>query len=248
MGAPRRAGLLAGVTALFVLPAAVHAGPPYVTDDPEPVAYQHWEIYLAALPDVTRDGAMSTAPHVEVNYGVVPNVQLHTIVPLAYARAEGGPAHFGPGDIELGAKIRFVQEGPHVPMVGTFPLLELPVGNADKGLGTGRLHGLVPLWLQKSAGPWLTYGGGGFWWNPGTGNRNFWYVGWLVQRRLAEVVTLGSEIYYTTPDVTGGDWNLRFNVGLVFDFGEHHHLLLSGGRSIVGAHLFQGYLAYQATI
>ncbi len=33
-----------------------------------------------------------------------------------------------------------------------------------------------------------------------------------------------------------------------FDFGEHHHLLASGGRSIVGEHVFQGYLAHQLTL
>jgi hypothetical protein len=243
-----RLGVIATLAAMLAAPAAVQAGPPYVTDDPEPVEYRHWEFYLAALPDVTRGGVTSTAPHVEINYGVVPDVQLHTIVPLAYARGQGGPAHYGPGDIELGTKIRFVQEGPRAPMIGTFPLFELPVGNADQGLGTGRLHGLLPLWLQKSVGAWTTYGGAGYWWNPGAGNRNFWYVGWLLQRRLSELVTLGAEAYYTTPDSVGADPNLRCNLGLVFDFGEHHHLLASGDRSIVGEHVFQGYLAYQLTL
>jgi len=67
-------------------------------------------------------------------------------------------------------------------------------------------------------------------------------VGWVF---LSEGV---QKLYYTTPDATEAEHNLRFNVGLVFDFGEHHHLLMSGGRSIVGEHLFQGYLAYQATL
>jgi hypothetical protein len=241
-------GLLAGAALLLARPAGVQAGPPYVTDDPEPVDYEHWEFYLAALPDFARDGVTSTAPHFEINYGIVPNVQLHTIVPLTYARPAGGPAHYGPGDIELGAKVRFVQEGQRLPMIGTFPLLEVPVGNADKGLGTGRLHGFIPIWLQKSAGPWMTYGGGGYWVNPGAGNRNFWYLGWLLQRRLSELATLGAELYYTTPESADGDSNLRFNVGVVLDFSEHHHLLASGGRSIVGKHLFQGYLAYQLTL
>jgi len=35
----------------------------------------------------------------------------------------------GLGDIELGAKFRFVQENGWIPVVGTFPLLELPAGN-----------------------------------------------------------------------------------------------------------------------
>jgi hypothetical protein len=117
--------VVAVTTALFSAPA--QAGPPYTTDDPEPVEYQHWEVYLATQHEVTRDGATGTAPHVEVNYGAVPNLQLHVIAPLAYAHANGGDTTYGAGDIELGAKFRFIQEGEAVPMVGTFPLLELPV-------------------------------------------------------------------------------------------------------------------------
>ena len=59
---------------------------------------------------------------------------------------------------------------------------------------------------------------------------------------------MGAELYYTTPEITDGNSNLRFNVGVVLDFGEHHHVLVSGGRSIVGEHIFQGYLAYQLTL
>jgi hypothetical protein len=84
--------------------------------------------------------------------------------------------------------------------------------------------------------------------NPGEGNRNYWYVGWQLQRRISELVTLGAEVFYTTPDRLGGDANLRFNVGLVLDLNKYHHLLLSAGRSIVGNSLFQGYLAYQLTL
>lgn len=37
---PTRSDLLAGMTALLVLPVAVRAGRPYVTDDPQPVEYR----------------------------------------------------------------------------------------------------------------------------------------------------------------------------------------------------------------
>jgi hypothetical protein len=234
--------------AIVFAPATVHAGPPYVTDDPEPVEFRHWEFYLATQHSITRAAASGTAPHVEVNYGAWPGLQLHMIAPLAYARPSGGPTFYGVGDIEVGAKFRFIDEGRWWPMVGTFPQFELPTGDASSGLGTGHLHVFIPLWLQKSFGPWTTYGGGGFWVNPGAGNRNYGFVGWLLQRRLSQLATLGTEIFYTTPNQVGGDASLRFNLGLVLDLTEHHHLLLSAGRSIVGDCLFQGYAAYQLTI
>jgi hypothetical protein len=244
MSLGRSVALLAAV----LVPATGHAGPPYVTDDPEPVEFRHWEFYLASQHLITRSLATGTAPHVEVNYGAWPGLQLHVIAPLAYARPSGGSTSYGMGDIELGLKFRFIDEGQWRPMVGTFPMFEVPASDGSRQLGTGHPHVFIPLWLQKSLGPWTTYGGGGFWVNPGQGNRNYGYFGWQVQRRISHLATPGIEIFYTTPDHVGRGANLCFNLGLVFDLTEHHHLLLSAGRGIVGDILFQGYLAYQLTI
>ncbi|HET9990445.1 MAG TPA: hypothetical protein VFQ65_18065, partial [Kofleriaceae bacterium] len=205
------------IAALFVILAGpAHAGPPYTTDDPEPVEYRHWEFYLATQHMITSPETSGTAPHVEINYGVVPNVQLHAIVPLAYDHADGATS-YGIGDIELGAKVRFVQEAGARPMAGVFPLLELPAGDESKGLGTGHVRAFLPVWLQESSGPWQSYGGGGYWINRGTGNRNYWLFGWQVQRELTKGLSLGGELYYTTPDQVGGDADLSFNIGLVLD-------------------------------
>lgn len=217
---------------LVVVPAVTMAGPPYATDDPEPVAYHHWEFSLATQQERASDGSTGTAPHVEVNFGEAPNLQLHLIAPLAYARPSGGPTAYGAGDVELGAKVRFVEESASMPMAGVFPLVELPTGSESRGLGGGHVRAFIPLWLQKSFAPWMTYGGGGYWINPGAGNRDYWYVGWQLQRHVTEIATVGGEVFYTTPDRASGDGNLAFNVGLVLDFTEHHHVLPSAGRSI----------------
>ena len=234
--------------AILLAPAIGHAGPPYTTDDPEPVPFRHWEIYLATQHSVTRDGAFGAAPFVDVNYGALPGVQLHVMGQLAYARPNGGSTSYGAGDTELGAKVRLVNEAEWWPMMSLYPQFDFPTGAAAHRLGTGRLHVFIPLWVQKSAGPWTTFGGGGFWINPGAGSRDYWYVGWEVQRRVSDFATIGAEIFYTTPDQVGGDANLRFNLGFVLDLTEHHHLLFSAGRSVVGDSLFQGYAAYQLTL
>lgn len=236
------------ILAIVALTATAHAGPPYVTDDPEPVPYEHWEVYVATQHALTSDELAGTAPHLEVNYGAYPNVQLHMIAPLAYARPSGAARAYGPGDVELGIKLRFVQERGWRPMIGVFPLLELPTGNEQNDLGGGHLRVFLPLWLQTSSGPWTTYGGGGYWINPGAGNRNYALLGWQAQRRLSSLATLGGELYFTTKDQADGANNLVFDVGLVVDVTEHHHVMASVGRSIVGDTRLQGYLAYQLTL
>jgi len=168
---------------LLPVPDRSFAGPPYVTDDPETVDYRHWELYLASQAAHDKDGWAGTGPHVEVNYGVWPNVQLHLIAPMAFVLPQDGTGQYGYGDTEVGVKVRFIQEGDWRPMVGTFPLLELPSGNSQNGLGSGLVQAFLPLWFQKSIGSWQTYGGG-YWINPGSGNKNYGFVGWQVQRDL----------------------------------------------------------------
>jgi len=134
------------------------AGPPFVTDDPEPVGYRHWEIDVASQMLKDKDGISGTAPHFEINYGLLPDVDLHTIIPLSYVSPNEGSTNYGFGDIELGIKCRFVQESDWLPMVGTFPLVDLPTGNHGRGLGNGKVKVFIPIWLQKSWAPWTTYG------------------------------------------------------------------------------------------
>jgi hypothetical protein len=105
----------------------------------------------------------------------------------------------------------------------------------------------LPLWLQKSSGPWTTYGGGGYWINPGAGNRNWGFVGWLVECQLSLKLAIGAEIFHETAKVEGGDSDTGFNVGAIFDFSPTYHLLLSAGHTIQGPSGFQAYVAFQVT-
>ncbi len=230
------------------LPCDALAGPPYTTDDPEPVEYRHWEVYLAFQNFWAKgQGADGTLPQVEVNYGAAPDLQLHTIVPMAWTRPDGGALQYGPGDIELGAKFRFVHEGDWVPQIGTFPLVELPAGNAARGLGAGRVQMLVPIWLQKSWGPWTTYGGAGYWiGNPGPGAQGSWYLGWQAQLQVLKWAAVGAEVYHGMAGQDGNPSDTRFNLGLVVDLSDLQHILFSAGRSLTNASA-QAYIAWQLT-
>ena len=226
---------------------SVQAGPPFATDDPEPVELQHWEVYLGSHYEHTSDGANGTLPHLEVNYGALPNLQLHVIAPVAFDAPSGANRQFGYGDTELGAKYRFLDEADGSPQIGVFPLVELPTGGSAHGLGSGHTQVFLPVWLQKTFGTWTTYGGGGFWINPGAGNRNWWFTGWLVQKEVHPGLTVGAEIFHETAQGNGVDSDTKMNAGIIWDLDESRHILASVGPTIQGQTGYQAYLALQFT-
>lgn len=179
----------------LLAPAIASAGPPFQTDDPEPVDFRHYELYAFGSADGTAIEMDSVGPAVEFNWGVVPNVQLHIILPAAAVFPSNGPSAFGLGDTETGVKFRFIQETKHRPMVGIFPMFEIPTGNPKNGLGVGKGWAKLPIWAQKSSGPWTTYGGVGEVVTTAAGYRNFTYGGWLVQRDIGKKLTLGTEVF-----------------------------------------------------
>jgi hypothetical protein len=97
------------------------AGPPFITDDPEPVPLHHWEFYLASRLEHESAGTTATLPEIEVNYGVIENVQFHAIFPLVLNSPDGGDTEYGYGDTEPGFKFRFMQESEKSLMVAIFP-------------------------------------------------------------------------------------------------------------------------------
>ncbi len=232
---------------LTILSGGLIAGPPYDTDDPEPVAFHHWEFYLSSHLTNNLKQWEGTAPHLEMNYGVVPNVQIHFIAPLAFSANQNEKTNYGYGDTEFGIKYRFVKETAWCPQIGIFPIVELPTGNPDKELGSGKVQVYLPLWIQKSFGKWTTYGGAGYWINPGTGNRNWQFFGWQVQYQVLEKLSLGTELYHVTASTMDGKNETRFNFGTVIDLSEMSHLLISVGSSIKGTTQAQGYIGYQLT-
>jgi hypothetical protein len=240
-------GLSVMIVVSLLVPPTVFAGPPFRTDDPEPVDYQHWEFYAAAQYENDGSDLSGTAPHLELNYGVAPNFQLHLLIPDSYSRPKGGPTLFGPGNTELGVKYRFVEEGRYLPMIGAFPLLEIPTGSRTRGLGTGHTQLFFPVWIQKSPGSWTTYGGGGYWINPGTGNRNYWYLGWLLQRDITKYLTIGLEAFHVTPSTTDGEHETGYNAGALVNLSEKHHIIGSAGRDMHGPANFFFYVAYLMT-
>ena len=230
--------------AVLSLPPRVLGGPPFKTDDPEPVEFGHWEAYIASEQQFALSETDATLPHFEFNYGILPNVQAHIVAPMGYQRSPDG-ARYGFSSTELGVKYRFFEESEEAPQVGVFPLAELPTG--DKRLGETEVQLYLPLWLQKSWGRLTTYGGAGYWINPGSGNKNWTFAGWQLQYDFSEVLTLGGELTFNTPQVTGTRSDGGCDIGGYLNLDEHNHLLFSLGHNVLGVGTIFGFIGYQIT-
>ncbi|HUV68155.1 MAG TPA: hypothetical protein VMW15_00735 [Terracidiphilus sp.] len=179
-------------------------GPPYQTDDPVPVDLHHYEFYIFGGMDGTPKEVDSVGPGFEFNWGAIPRVQLHAILPLGTVAPLNNPVYlpegtgnvaYGLTDMELGAKIAWIKETKHFPQIGSFTMFEMPTGDETNGLGVGKVWYKLPVWAQKNIGKWTLDGGAGYQVVPQTDFRNFAYGGFLLKKELSERLELGAEIF-----------------------------------------------------
>jgi hypothetical protein len=225
----------------------VWAGPPFVTDDPEPVGYGHWEVNYG-ISKTWRDDSVSAAlPSVDVNYGVLPNVQLHAQPRYSYEKSSGR-RHVGIDDTEIGVKYRFAEfhSGGTAFAAGIYPMLQLPTGDKQLGDGRGKLQSFLPLWLQMSQDTWVVYGGVGYRINHGVNNRNSIFSGIVGLVKVSEVLQVGGEVFQETADVAGTQSSASFNIGGIYNLVANYNLLFSTGRGIKSAAATNRQSAYVA--
>ena len=236
------------------------AGPPFQTDDPTPVDLGHYEFYVFGTVDGTPAESDPTGPAFEFNWGAVPNVQLHAILPFGavlpsnnpvYAPGGTGTSAFGLTDMELGVKYGFIKQTKRRPQIGSFTMFEIPTGNSTKGLGVGRVWYKLPIWVEKEFGPWSLCGGMGYTVVPQTGYDNFLYGGFLVKREINEKLELSAELFSHARE---GFAAAQTQASTMIDAGGYYHfkspglqLLFAYGHSIAGQTENYGYLGLYKT-
>src|SRR5260221_6238140 len=67
---------------------------------------------------------------------------------------------------------------------------------------------------------------------PTWGDKNNWFFGWLLERKITDNLTLGGEIFDQTADNIDAKNETGFNVGGTYDLDAHDHLNVSLGRDI----------------
>ena len=235
---------------ILIINKTAFSEPPFITDSPEPIDYRHYELYLYSMLDKNNVGVEEpqlSSPAMELNWGALPNLHLHIIVPYAWSLPSVAAAANGLGDIEVGAKYRVVQETNNRPQVGIYPVFDLPTGNANKNLGNGKLWMKLPIWIQKSWRKWKTTGGVGYAMNSAIymqiPMRNYPYGGWILQREINERLTLGVELYSqgAVSLVQSRSFTIA-TAGGYYHFTKRFSLLFSAGYSVLGEQHLKGYL------
>lgn len=218
------------------------AAPPFSSDGPEPTEYRHVEIYAFTTMDRAEGTTVLQVPALEIDWGFAHDWQFHFQLPGVLNMPNEGSNAYGPSDVELGVVYRFIHETEMLPQVGFTPLWNVPSGDQDRGLGNGQGWIRLPIWLQKSWGPWTVYGGGGYAINSAPQARNYGYGGLVIQRKLNEKWTLGAELARQDAAVIGSNPATMLTLGGYYNINDHISLLFSAGHSIVGEGHVQGYV------
>jgi hypothetical protein len=220
------------------------AGPPFVTDDPEPPPPGGWEINVPFILERTPGKTEMDTPLFDLNYGL-PDIQLKLEFPIEIVNEDSNGTKTGAGDSLIGVKWRFFNNERSQVQFGIYPQLLLPTGDRGRGLGDGGSAFVFPLLAQRNWEKWTLYGNVGYWWQTGAETRDYVYAGAVIEREISERLTLGAELFGNSPKERGGRSELAFNVGGTWRLNQHLNLLFSGGRDIVGDTTAMAYIGLQ---
>jgi hypothetical protein len=234
--------------ALVWLAALAHpafAGPPYVSDDPEPTDYKHFEIYTFNSGTTTQSGT-SGAAGIDFNYGAAPDLQLTATLPIGFSHSTGGPTDVGLGNIELAAKYRFLHQNDFGLDVSIFPRVFLPSGS--NAVGDSRPSLLLPIWVQKDwGGGWSSFGGGGCTIHVQS-SQNSCMTGGVLTYQLLPKLQVGAELFHQTADGSGTPATSSVGVGVRYDLNDTYHLLGYVRRGIENANETNQYSWYASVL
>jgi hypothetical protein len=230
----RACAFLPAVTAA-ALALPTHAGPPFQTDDPGIVPRGQSEALIFHRQTLAEDGRSGVLPALELHHGATENLELDFVLPIGFHTPPGAGTRRGYGDTELGFKYGLIEETDTTPKIGFAPKLDLPTGNADRGLGNGGATLALPIWIHKTYGNLESYGGGGYWINRGADNRNYWFIGAVAEYRFAERWMLGAEAFHTTPQTAHQRASTGFNAGGSYSITANAQCLFAVGRGIRNA-------------
>jgi hypothetical protein len=203
------------------------ADSPFVTDDPE--FSPGWEIKLGMAAERNSGGATWTAPVLDLNYAVVPNLRLNLTLAGRTVTPDDGKAETGIADTELKVKWRFIDADPDTwrPSVGIAPKVFFPTADEGRGLGDGIWRAQLPLQFGKTVGHFYDFAEVGYQHAFDDNLDDVMYYGVGILYSFNPHIALGTEIFGTMPTKHKEDHQLLTSLGAVYTFSKNFSLKAS---------------------
>ena len=208
------------------------ADSPFYTDDPE--FSPGWEIKFGMTAEHNTGGNTWTAPVLDLNYAVVPNLRLNLTLAGRTLQPVGGPSVFGFADTEFKVKWRFVDADTNswLPSIGIAPKGFFPTSDRDRGLGDGVYRAQLPLQFGKTIGRFYNWGEVGYQMAFDKKASDVAYYGIGTLYSFNSHFALGTELFGYTPIDDRQNHQWITSLGAVYTFNEHWALKASISRTL----------------
>ena len=194
--------------------------PPFLTDDPEPAPYEHFEVAFYAGARAPAMSRLARCPELTSLWnrgrGSIPCRDRSGLLQTARRRPGGRIWRYRArrkiplrrrGRIRVDAADRYLSDDRN------------PDRQHRPRFGRGARAHVPSHLLQKQFGDWTMFGGG-YWVNPGFKARNYWFFGYAVERKITDRLTLGGRGFYQTPDTLHDHTSQGFNLGGIYDLAD----------------------------
>ena len=210
---------------------SAHADSPFYTDDPE--FSPGWEIKYGFTAEHNSGGNAWSAPVLDLNYAVIPQVRLNLTLAGRILKPRTGPSVMGFADTEFKIKWRFVDADTNswLPSIGIAPKAFFPTSDEKRGLGDGVYRAQLPLQFGKTIGKFYNWGEVGYQmaFKEKTSDQFYWGIGTLYN--FTSHWAVGTELYggYTSLDQRQ---QLLTTLGVIYTFNEHWAIKASISRTL----------------
>lgn len=215
-----RLSILITLTMFVIVAYAQEGGPPMLVDDARVADYKEWELNSSINTSITSKLTLSV-PHIDLNYGIYPGLQLKVEAPLILNFNNGGKIGTKLGEVSAGVKYQIINEVKYFVSASTFPQYSF---NVNRGL-------LVPVFIEKTFDRFLVGTALGYFW--GDNNYRHSEYGAIVGYRPKDNCNLMAEYFSNTDHSLVKGTSGYANVGLRWLFGDNFMIMGSFGTQVV---------------
>jgi hypothetical protein len=191
-------------------------------------------------------------PQLQGLYRVSKTLEIDVSVPFQTDTQPSTGTHYALGSSSIEVCYRFFkpEDKSWLPSFGTCPQVYIPSAAPQYGIGTGYVHGYLPLIIEKDIGKWSLVGNVAVGINPGDGNRDYLFIGQSVTRELTEDWSIGGDIYFESSKSEGRKDTAAMELGAKYSIDKKQNIYLSVGRAFLNPENtdeFHSYFVYQIT-